>query len=182
VIVQPSTLRTFADSMYEQAGAEIAEDLSQCSTILAVKEVPIELLHEDRTYVFFSHTLKAQHYNMPLLDALLEKKIRLIDYESIVDDNGSRLVRFGKFAGFAGMIDTLHAMGDRLLAKQHSTPFLHVGMSYVYSSVAAAKQAVKAAGEEIASFGLPAEFAPMTFVFTSKGNVSQGALEVNLKK
>jgi alpha-aminoadipic semialdehyde synthase len=37
----------------------------------------------EKTYFFFSHTIKAQEYNMPLLDAMLQKKIRMIDYECI---------------------------------------------------------------------------------------------------
>jgi saccharopine dehydrogenase (NAD+, L-lysine-forming) len=48
-----------------------------------VKEVPISQLIPGKTFFFFSHTLKAQPYNMPLLDAMLEKKIRMIDYECI---------------------------------------------------------------------------------------------------
>ena len=42
-----------------------------------VKSVPIDRLIEDKTYVFFSHTIKAQKDNMPLLDALLEKVITI---------------------------------------------------------------------------------------------------------
>ena len=38
-----------------------------------VKQVPIEHLLEDKTYIFFSHTIKAQPENMPLLDAMLQK-------------------------------------------------------------------------------------------------------------
>ena len=36
-------------------------------------------------YMFFSHTIKGQIGQMPLLDAILEKNIRLIDYERMVD-------------------------------------------------------------------------------------------------
>jgi len=61
----------------------IQEDLSECQVIFGVKEVPIEDLIADKTYLFFSHTIKAQEYNMPLLDAMLEKRIRQIDYECI---------------------------------------------------------------------------------------------------
>ena len=74
---------------------------------------------------------------MPMLDDILQKvhdsliftlilikNIRLIDYEAITNNKGVRLVRFGKFAGYAGIIDTFHALGDRLLALGHSTPFL----------------------------------------------------------
>ncbi len=58
---------------YIQAGAEIREDLSEASLILGVKQVPIDLLIPNKSYAFFSHTIKAQEANMPLLDALLEK-------------------------------------------------------------------------------------------------------------
>ena len=60
VLVQPSGRRVFPDSAFEAAGALITEDLTPASTILAVKEVPEDLLIPNRTYVFFSHTIKAQ--------------------------------------------------------------------------------------------------------------------------
>lgn len=41
---------------------------------MAVKEVPAHLLIPERTYVFFSHTIKAQAENMPLLNTILEKQ------------------------------------------------------------------------------------------------------------
>jgi alpha-aminoadipic semialdehyde synthase len=128
--------------------------------------------------MFFSHTIKAQPVNMPLLDDILSKNIRLIDYERITDGEGKRLVRFGQFAGYAGMIDMLHALGDRLLAKGFSTPLLHIGYSYCYSKLDSALEAVKAMGYEISNFGLPEELCPLTFVFTSEGAVSQGAQDV----
>ena len=67
-------------------GAIISEDLSECDVIFGVKEVPIENIIPNKTYFFFSHTIKAQEYNMPLLDAMLEKKIRLVDFECIRED------------------------------------------------------------------------------------------------
>lgn len=85
--------------MYLNAGAIIQEDISSASVIFGVKQVPIDALIPDKTYCFFSHTIKAQESNMPLLDAILEKNIRLIDFERIVDETGQRLVAFGKYAG-----------------------------------------------------------------------------------
>lgn len=80
--------------------------------------MPIENLIEDKTYFFFSHTLKAQDYNMPLLDKLLEKRIRLVDFECIREENvGQRLVAFGKYAGIAGAFDFLRGCGEFLLQK-----------------------------------------------------------------
>ena len=58
---------------YERAGAVITEDLTPASLIIGVKAVPIDLLIPNKTYAFFSHTIKAQEANMPLLDAMLEK-------------------------------------------------------------------------------------------------------------
>jgi len=80
VIVQPSTRRVFTDDEYRSVGAIVAEDLSECRAVVAVKEVPIDLLLPSKTYVFFSHTIKAQPYNMPLLDSLLERQVRLVHH------------------------------------------------------------------------------------------------------
>jgi alpha-aminoadipic semialdehyde synthase len=95
VIVQPSNRRAFQIPEYVAAGAIAQEDLSEASVILGVKQVPCDLLLPNKTYVFFSHTIKAQEANMPLLDAALEKNIMLMDYEKIVDSKNQRLVAFG---------------------------------------------------------------------------------------
>lgn len=77
----------------------------------------------------FSHTIKAQSANMKMLDAFLERNVRLIDYECMVDSRGKRVVGFGQFAGTAGMIDALRGLGDRLLGLGYSNPFLGLGYS-----------------------------------------------------
>lgn len=51
------------------------EDLQEASLILGVKQIPIDLLLPNKSYAFFSHTIKAQEANMALLDAILEKVI-----------------------------------------------------------------------------------------------------------
>lgn len=68
VLVQPSSTRCFTEDEFVDAGAVIQEDVSEASVIFGVKEVPIENLQPNKTYFFFSHTIKAQPYNMPLLD------------------------------------------------------------------------------------------------------------------
>jgi alpha-aminoadipic semialdehyde synthase len=124
VLVQSSNRRAFPILSYIQAGAIVQEDLSEASVIVGVKQVPIDLLIPNKVYLMFSHTHKAQQDNMPLLDACLEKNITLIDYERIVDDQGVRLVAFGKYAGVVGMINILHGLGLRFLALGHHTPFM----------------------------------------------------------
>ena len=106
------------------AGAIPRDDMSEANIIISVKTVPIQDLIPNKTYVFFSHTIKAQRDNMPLLDAIVAKNITLIDFEKIVDADGKRLVMFGRWAGYAGMVNIIHGLGLRLLALGHHTPFL----------------------------------------------------------
>nr|AIQ77660.1 putative lysine-ketoglutarate reductase/saccharopine dehydrogenase [Nilaparvata lugens] len=178
VIVQPSNRRAYPVQSYINAGAVIQEDISEASVIFGVKQVPVDLLLPDRTYCMFSHTIKAQESNMPLLDAVIEKNIRLIDYEKLIDEQGRRVVAFGKYAGVAGMVNILHGIGLRLLALGHHTPFMHVGPAHNYRNSSMARQAIRDAGYEIALGMMPKSIGPVTLVFTGSGNVSQGAQEV----
>lgn len=178
VYVQPSNRRAYPIQAYVNAGAEVHEDISDVPVIIGVKQVPIDQLHPNKTYAFFSHTIKAQETNMPMLDAILERNIRLIDYERMCDESGARVVAFGKYAGKAGMINILHGLGLRLLALGHHTPFMHIGPAHNYRNSGMAKQAVRDAGYEIALGMMPRSIGPLTFVFTGSGNVSQGAQDV----
>lgn len=178
IIVQPSTKRIHHDALYEDVGCEVSDDLSECGLILGIKQPKLDMILPDRAYAFFSHTHKAQKENMPLLDKILASKASLFDYELIAGDHGKRLLAFGKFAGRAGMVDFLRGLGQWYLSRGYSTPFLSLGSSYMYSSLAAAKAAVISVGEEIATTGLPAGICPLVFVFTGSGNVSHGAQEI----
>ncbi|XP_068660381.1 alpha-aminoadipic semialdehyde synthase isoform X2 [Aristolochia californica] len=178
IIVQPSTKRIYHDAQYEDVGCEVSEDLSECGFIVGIKQPKLDMVLPDKAYAFFSHTHKAQSENMPLLDKILAERATLYDYELIVGDKGKRLLAFGKYAGRAGLIDFLCGLGKRYLNLGYSTPFLSLGASYMYSSLAAAKSAVIAVGEEISTLGLPSGISPLVFVFTGSGNVSQGAQEI----
>ncbi|VDO37093.1 unnamed protein product [Haemonchus placei] len=178
VLVQPSNRRAYPIQDYISAGAIVREDLSDAQLIISVKQVPVDQLIPNKTYAFFSHTIKAQQDNMEMLDTILQRKIRLIDYEKIVDRKGKRLVMFGKWAGNAGFIDILHGLGLRLLALGHHTPFLHVGLAHNYSDSHMAINALRDIGYEIALDKMPRSLGPLVFVFTGSGNVSQGAQEL----
>lgn len=178
VIVQPSNRRAYPLQAYVQAGAIVQEDISDAPVIIGVKQVPVDSLLPNKTYAFFSHTHKGQEANMPMLNAILDRNIRLIDYEKMVDGTGQRVVAFGKYAGIAGMINVLHGLGLRLLALGHHTPFMHIGPAHNYRNSGMAKQAVRDAGYEIALAMMPRSIGPLTFVFTGSGNVSQGAQEI----
>ncbi|KAJ2784663.1 hypothetical protein H4R18_000954 [Coemansia javaensis] len=179
VLVQPSNTRIFNDAAFERAGAAIEEDLSKADAIFGIKEVPIDKLIPGKTYVIFSHTHKGQPYNMPTLRAILDKRIRLLDYELMVDPaDGKRLVLFGTYAGRAGMIDGLHGLGQRLLALGYNSPLIHMAQAHSYPNLECVATKLGHVGDIIADQGLPAAFAPMLFTFTGAGNVARGAREI----
>src|SRR5579884_463700 len=123
VYVQPSTIRIFKDEEYRQAGATIQEDLSPCTAVFAVKEIPADFFRRAGVYMFFSHTFKGQPYNMPMLRKIIEQRATLIDYEKVTDEQNRRLIFFGNYAGTAGMFETFFTLGKRLAWEGISTPF-----------------------------------------------------------
>jgi alpha-aminoadipic semialdehyde synthase len=175
---QPSPIRIFPDEAYRRAGAEVAEDLGACDLILGVKEIPSELLLPRKSYLYFSHVIKCQPYNMPMMKRLLELGCTLYDYELIADEQGRRLVFFGRHAGLAGMIDTLHALGARLAAGGLENPFAAIRMAHEYDGLAAAGAALDEVGARIRAEGLPAALRPLVVGFAGYGHVSQGAQEI----
>jgi alpha-aminoadipic semialdehyde synthase len=177
-VVQTSEKRVFTDEEYIKAGAKIAKDLKKCGVIFGVKEMPESFFEEEKTYVFFSHVIKGQPYNMPMLRKMMEMKCNLIDYERVVDEQGKRLIFFGRYAGLAGMINSLWSMGLRLKEAGYKTPFSQIKQAHHYSSLAEVREVISAVGQEIAEKGLPEELRPFTVAFTGYGNVSQGAQEI----
>ena len=113
IVAQSSPGRCFSDREYQVAGVEIREDLSDCDILLGIKEVPIEQLIPGKTYLFFSHTKKKQPHNRGLLRAILDRNIRLIDYECLEHDDGQRIIGFGFFAGVVGAHNGMMAYGNR---------------------------------------------------------------------
>ena len=177
-IVQPSPIRFYSDELYKQEGLQINEDLSKANTIFAVKEIPITFLEKNKTYIFFSHTIKGQPYNMPLLKKMMELGCSLIDYERIVNENNQRLIFFGKFAGNAGMIETLHAYGQKLKLQGYKTPLENIKQAYQYNSLDHAKDEINKIGEAIKLHGLPQKLTPIIIGFAGYGNVSKGAQDI----
>ncbi|MBK8610783.1 MAG: alanine dehydrogenase [Chitinophagaceae bacterium] len=113
VVAQQSPTRCYTDAEYERAGVEVKEDISDCNLLLGIKEVPVDQLLEGKTYMFFSHTKKMQPGNQKLFRAILDKKIRLIDYECLEHDDGTRIIGFGFFAGIVGAHNGMMAYGNR---------------------------------------------------------------------
>lgn len=161
--VQPAAGRCFPDTAYAGLDVPLEEDLSDRDILLGVKEVPIDQLIPDKTYLFFSHTIKKQPYNQKLLRAVVDRNIRLIDYEVLTDTQGRRLIAFGKFAGMVGAHNGMLTYGRR-------TGTFHLGRMKDAVDYAVVKE------EMYQGLVLP----PMKIVLTGTGRVGNGAAQVLL--
>ena len=116
---------------------------------------------------------------MPMLRRMMELGCSLIDYEKITDDAGRRLVFFGRFAGIAGMVDTLAGLGQRLKRGGHRDAVLPAcRLAHEYGRVALAKAAIAEVGRDVVEQGLPAELSPFIVGVTGYGHVAKGAWEM----
>lgn len=179
VLVERSDLRVFKEAEYEAVGCALVDALPACEVVFGVKEVPTELLVPGAAHLFFAHVIKAQPYNMAMLKQLCAVGATLLDYERICDEAGRRLVFFGRFAGLAGMIDTLWTFGQRLVHEgEGETPFAAIQPAHAYAGLDAACAAVRALGERIAREGVPAALHPLVIGVTGTGNVARGVQEI----
>jgi|TARA_B110000240_G_scaffold180464_1_gene211482 alanine dehydrogenase len=111
LVVESSAIRVFSDEAYANVGFEVINDMSSCDVLFGVKEVPLDALIPNKKYFFFSHTIKKQPYNRDLLNAILDKNIELFDHETIIKENGARLIGFGRYAGIVGAYNGFRAIG-----------------------------------------------------------------------
>ncbi|KAB1068209.1 alanine dehydrogenase [Tamlana haliotis] len=109
--IEASNIRVFSDKAYQEAGFEVIHNIADCDVMIGVKEVPEEALIPNKTYLFFSHTIKKQAHNRSLLKAVLDKNITLIDFETMVNSQGKRLLGFGKYAGIVGAYNGFRTWG-----------------------------------------------------------------------
>jgi saccharopine dehydrogenase (NAD+, L-lysine-forming) len=159
VIVQKSPLRCFKDEEYTNLDIEVADDVAHCDVLVGIKEVPVDQLIASKTYLFFSHTIKKQPYNKKLLQEILKKKIRLIDYETLTDRLGNRMVAFGRFAGIVGAYNGLWAYGKRYNAFTLRRAFECFDVNDLKL--------------ELRKVSLP----PLKIILTGAGRVGKGAME-----
>lgn len=109
--VESSDIRVFSDEQYASQGFEVTNNVADCEVMIGVKEVPIENLIPNKKYFYFSHTIKKQPYNRELLKAMLDKNIEMYDHETIVNNEGFRLIGFGRYAGIVGAYNGFRAWG-----------------------------------------------------------------------
>lgn len=178
VAVEPSSLRVFPDDEYAAAGARLARAFAERPVVLGIKEVPVEKILDRATYALFSHVIKGQSANMPMLRRLMERGCSLIDWERVADDEGRRLLFFGLQAGQAGMIDVLWALGRRWAERGVPTPFASVGRTLDHEGLDRALEVVARSGEQIRKRGLPSGLRPVVFGVAGYGNTARGAGQV----
>lgn len=160
VKVERSDIRVFTDSEYENLGIELTDDVSDCDILFGVKEVPVENLIPNKSYFFFSHTIKKQPYNRKLLQAILEKNIDLYDYETIVDENNRRLIGFGRYAGIVGAYNSIRAFGIK------------------YELFKLPKAETLSGKEALITHLKRVVLPPLKFVITGTGKVGNGVKEI----
>ena len=136
---------------------------------------PLEQISPGQSYCCFSHTIKAQRYNMPMLRHIIESNCTLLDYELVTNEAGRRLIVFGDFAGYACMVDALWILGKRLDEQDIANPFTILKQAGEYGDLEAARAAMSSLGRQIRAEGLPDRIAPLVCAFTGRGQVSKSA-------
>lgn len=178
MVVQSSPHRAFADAEFAAEGIPVQNGLKDCDMIIGIKEIPPALFEENKIYVFFAHVIKGQPHNMPMLRSMMEKKITLIDYEKVADDQNRRLIFFGRHAGLAGMINSLWALGQRYDLEGIATPFARMQQAHQYHDLEAAKAVIREIRADIEKNGIPPAIHPVIIGLAGYGNVSKGAQEL----
>ena len=176
-ILEPSNQRAFSAKEYENIGVKIKplKD-SQANVIVGIKEMPIDFFEKNKLYAFFSHTIKGQEHNMPMLKKIMETGASLLDYEKIVDEKNRRLIFFGNWAGMAGISDTFRILGKRLEIEEiKPNPFVGMKPTLELKDMSGLENEFHALGERIKEQGLPDELTPFIVGFAGYGNVSNGA-------
>jgi saccharopine dehydrogenase (NAD+, L-lysine forming) len=160
IMVESSPIRCYTDEEYLKYGVSVTDQVKDCELFIGVKEAPSHLLVDGKTYMFFSHTIKKQSHNKHLLQEVLKKKIRLIDYELLVDEKGVRIIGFGHFAGLVGAHYALKMWGKRT-------------QLYNIKPAVLCKDLKDTVGQYA---GL--NFGDARIVITGKGRVGKGAAEI----
>lgn len=159
-LIESSHFRCYSDEEYQNLGVEVVNEASDADLLFGVKEVPVELLIPGKTYFFFSHTIKKQERNRNLLQQILSKNIRLIDYESLKNENGERVVAFGRWAGIVGAYNAFWTYGKKTGLFDLKRAYNCVDLEEIKS--------------ELKKVSLP----PVKIIVTGHGRVGKGVLEI----
>lgn len=169
ISVEKSPYRIYPDRAYENAGAPLVDHCGPAQVVLGIKEPDLEAIQAGQIHIAFSHTIKGQCYNMGLLQRFIDARATLIDYETMRDSDGARLIAFGRYAGVAGAVDSLHVTGKKLALQGRPSTFGKIQQTWRYDSLAFLEQSLSAL-----------RIGPQEprIVIVGTGNVGRGAEEV----
>jgi len=160
IVVEPSPNRCYSDDEYTAEGVAITDDMAGCDILMGIKEVPAQYLVPEKTYFFFSHTKKEQPHNRQMMHALIEKRIRMVDYECLTYSDEQRILGFGLYAGIVGAHNGLLTYGRKHRA--YNLPAAHTLRNY--KELLAAYEHLKLPNIKI--------------VMTGGGKVASGVLDI----
>jgi len=178
VEVESSPNRIFSDKEYAQAGAKIINRVQKASFLVGVKAPTPANIISDKAYMIFSHAIKGQEDNIPLLEEMIRKGVTLLDHEKIRDTRGRRLVFFGRFAGICGFVDSLSFYGRKMKQRGIQTPFLKLKPSWKYASLEVLKKDMFKIGGLIRKKGISKRLTPFIIGVIGRGNVGRGIQEM----
>ena len=168
--VESSDVRIFEDSQYQISGLQMYNTPDNHQLIIGIKEPPVDSIQKEQVHLCFSHTMKGQDYNMPLLQKFIDQKATLLDYELMADETGKRTIAFGRHAGIAGAIDTFWIAGQKLDLKACKSGLSDINQTVTYKTIESAKA-------QLANIDLQSNTAVRVLIIGS-GNVGKGAEEV----
>ncbi|MDH5629310.1 MAG: alanine dehydrogenase [Gammaproteobacteria bacterium] len=176
ITVESSHIRIYSDKDYQASAIDTSANVNDGQFVVGIKEPPVDSIQPNQVHLAFSHTIKGQTYNMPLLQKFIDQKATLIDYEPIVDSNGKRTIAFGRFAGIAGAIDSFHAAGEKNWLNNKASPLTQIKQTWQYKNL----QDVKKSFADIdLNIGLNAPNGkPVRVLIVGSGNVGKGCEEV----
>jgi saccharopine dehydrogenase (NAD+, L-lysine-forming) len=176
-VLEPSKQRAFSENEYDTDVRPLKG--SDIPIVMGIKEMPLDVFEKDIVYIFFSHTIKGQASNMPMLKRIMDVEATLLDYERVVNETGRRLIYFGNWAGMAGISDTLRILGERLeFMGIKPNPFAGMKPTLEIKEVDELKEEFELLGNRIREEGLPSKLTPFVIGFAGYGNVSKGAQEI----
>ena len=105
--VEESKSRIFKDDEYREVGCKMEPAGSWRKAplnayILGLKELPEESTEIKQRHIYFAHAYKNQAGADTILKRFKNGQGTIYDLEYLHDDNGRRVVTFGKWAGFIG--------------------------------------------------------------------------------
>jgi len=173
--VEQSDIRIFDDSAYAESSDPLFDTADNHQLVIGIKEPPIDSIKDSQVHLCFSHTIKGQEYNMPLLQRFLDQNATLIDYELMTDNAGKRTIAFGEHAGIAGAVDSFWIAGQKFKNAGKSSILSDIKQTIHYQTIENVKTAFSNISSNTVSV-LATE--AVQVVIIGSGNVGQGAEQV----